>query len=393
MCWAISILLFAIVSVMGNPDPTCWSTGYTMDVCCGADDELSACWDDSYTRQRCCPTAALALPVAPLSPQLVLGTLATQQLSSLLDCWPSDAAAFSYEWCCSLRHGVRGSPKCWNEKEGLDFDRCCLPAVVGGLDRCVSNAGDWCTDQRIGWLENGVIDHRAYIGRGTGEEGWLEFGQEQFELLRDVAGVRPDTRVLDLGCGGLRLGRLLIPYLESGGYLGVDKSLRLIEAGWFVELDDAARARQPRFVVSDRFEFELFGGGRPPDVSYSFSLLTHLNSTDITLLLRRLGSLTRAIWPNHRFFATVRLIDDHRHKRNHSLALLELPDDLVEASESSSTARFYYTERELQRIAAAEGWWPEVPRLGAKFERLGSAFEARHRMVVFRQRPVHPPAE
>src|SRR5688572_11917498 len=41
-----------------------------------------------------------------------------------------------------------------------------------------------------------------------------------------AAGLRPDHTVLDAGCGPFRVGRLLISYLDSGGYAGFDGSQR-----------------------------------------------------------------------------------------------------------------------------------------------------------------------
>lgn len=55
----------------------------------------------------------------------------------------------------------------------------------------------------------GSENRRAYIGPPT----QFDFmGATQFNLLTRL-GLREDHTVLDIGCGSLRAGRLLIPYL------------------------------------------------------------------------------------------------------------------------------------------------------------------------------------
>jgi SAM-dependent methyltransferase len=60
------------------------------------------------------------------------------------------------------------------------------------------------------------------VGSHTHEE-WLKHGKLQFDyLLRH--GLRPSDRMLEIGCGNLRAGRLFIEYLDPGNYYGLDIS-------------------------------------------------------------------------------------------------------------------------------------------------------------------------
>ncbi len=52
---------------------------------------------------------------------------------------------------------------------------------------------------------------------------WLALGKMQFDYLKKH-GLRPDHRMLEIGCGNLRAGRLFIDYLEPGHYYGLDIS-------------------------------------------------------------------------------------------------------------------------------------------------------------------------
>lgn len=101
-----------------------------------------------------------------------------------------------------------------------------------------------------------------------------QIGILQFEFL--VAnGLRPDHIFLDIACGSLRLGKLLIPYLEPEHYYGIDKEPELIKLGIQYELDsELIRSKRPYFVVSYDFEFEKFPC--KADFAIAHSLFTHL---------------------------------------------------------------------------------------------------------------------
>jgi SAM-dependent methyltransferase len=60
------------------------------------------------------------------------------------------------------------------------------------------------------------------------EEQWLQSGQQQMELLIQH-GLQSSHRVLDLGCGNLRLGWRLIEFLDAGGYVGLELSQKMLE--------------------------------------------------------------------------------------------------------------------------------------------------------------------
>jgi SAM-dependent methyltransferase len=134
------------------------------------------------------------------------------------------------------------------------------------------------------------LGHRNFVG-GL----WDEIGRLQFDFLVSE-GLEPGHVLLDIGCGSLRGGVHLIPYLEPGNYLGIDKHAELIEAG-LAELGTVAE-RRPEFVVSGDFEFERFT--KRPDYAIAQSLFTHLTRRDISRCLRRL----RDFAPECQLYAT-----------------------------------------------------------------------------------------
>ena len=88
------------------------------------------------------------------------------------------------------------------------------------------------------WIRRRARDHVSYyravmrsdaarsreaaVGSAT-HESWLQIGQLQFDYLVSH-GLKPDMRMLEIGCGNLRAGRLFIDYLDPGNYYGVDIS-------------------------------------------------------------------------------------------------------------------------------------------------------------------------
>lgn len=57
---------------------------------------------------------------------------------------------------------------------------------------------------------------------------WEMLGQLQFDFLKK-RGLKPEHRLLDLGCGTLRGGRHFIRYLNAGNYTGIDISFKAIQ--------------------------------------------------------------------------------------------------------------------------------------------------------------------
>ena len=113
------------------------------------------------------------------------------------------------------------------------------------------------------------LGHRGYVGYM-----WEEIGTLQFEFLVSK-GLNPDSYLLDIACGSLRLGVKAIPYLEPSHYLGVEKEKSLIDAALKQELDSSVLAeKHPVLVISDSFEFEKIG--HQSDFAIAQSLFTHL---------------------------------------------------------------------------------------------------------------------
>ena len=105
-------------------------------------------------------------------------------------------------------------------------------------------------------LEPGSEHYLAYVGPPS-DYDWM--GATQFRLLCAL-GLREDHRLLDFGCGSLRAGRLLIPYLKPDHYHGLEPNRWLIEDAIEREVGaDLIRIKRPRFLHHDTFTCGEFG--------------------------------------------------------------------------------------------------------------------------------------
>lgn len=97
--------------------------------------------------------------------------------------------------------------------------------------------------------------YTAYVGPPT-EYDYM--GGNQFALLF-LLGLREHHRLLDFGCGSLRAGRLLIPYLNPGNYHGIEPNTWLIEDALERQLGGQEKLKRPVFSNNSDFRADVFG--------------------------------------------------------------------------------------------------------------------------------------
>jgi SAM-dependent methyltransferase len=97
-------------------------------------------------------------------------------------------------------------------------------------------------------LKPGDPQYRAYVGP---PEDYDLIAAMTFNLLTTL-GLRQHHSLLDVGCGSLRVGRLLIPYLNRGKYFGLEPHQWLVEAGIKHELgEEVVQIKRPTFFFTD----------------------------------------------------------------------------------------------------------------------------------------------
>jgi SAM-dependent methyltransferase len=139
------------------------------------------------------------------------------------------------------------------------------------------------------YLAPGVYDRALAAGRHREVTGgwWEETGRLQLDLLR-AEGLAPGDRLLDIGCGALRLGRKAVPYLDPGHYWGTDASGPLMQRGWEVELDAAAQARLPRAQLVEDAGFTFPGVPDSIGMAICWGVFTHLPPDRLAMALTAL---------------------------------------------------------------------------------------------------------
>jgi len=184
--------------------------------------------------------------------------------------------------------------------------------------------------------EEGIkqVGYKKFVG-GDFEAG----GVRQFEFCKK-AGLVPSDKFLDVACGSLRLGRHLIPYLDEGNYMGLDREQKLIDEGLNQEVSPEVRAlKKPEFIVSDCFDFSKLSA--PPRISVAFSLFTHLARKDIQLCLK---NLRPKVEPGALFFASF----------------CHTPVAFPQFFSSHSHRLFFFSEAQMRKMGTETGWSGEL---------------------------------
>lgn len=159
------------------------------------------------------------------------------------------------------------------------------------------NPADSVTNENGIGLLPGDPHYRAYVGP---PENYDLIAAMQFNLLTSL-GLRQDHYLLDIGCGSLRAGRLLIPYLLPKHYYGIEPAQWLIEEGIKNEIGaDQIRIKQPTF--SNVSNFNLGGFNQRFDYLVAQSIFSHASIPQIEHCLQEAA---KTMSPEAIFVATI----------------------------------------------------------------------------------------
>jgi hypothetical protein len=144
--------------------------------------------------------------------------------------------------------------------------------------------------------------HRELIG-GL----WDEIGDLQLEFLKSN-GLRRDSRLLDIGCGSLRLGVRAVDFLDPARYWGTDLYQSLLDAGYDREVVPAGLAEKlPRAHLVTDGDFAFPNIPREIDFAIAQSVFTHLPIKHLRLCL---ANLAAHVERDCTFFATFFIVPD-----------------------------------------------------------------------------------
>jgi SAM-dependent methyltransferase len=156
-----------------------------------------------------------------------------------------------------------------------------------------------------------------FVGAG----GFEAIGDEFLQYFIDIGGLRPQDRVLDVGCGVGRMARPLTKYLTTGSYEGFDIVSRGIH--W---CQNNISTRYPNFYfqVADIRNRKYNPKGRFPPSEYRFpfkdgefdfifltSVFTHMLKREME---HYLAEVSRTLRPGGKCFTTYFLLNEESQK-------------------------------------------------------------------------------
>ena len=146
-------------------------------------------------------------------------------------------------------------------------------------------------------LKPGDPHYRAYVGP---PEDYDLIAAMTFNLLTTF-GLRQHHSLLDIGCGSLRIGRLLIPYLNRGKYFGIEPAEWLVAEGIKHELGETVvHTKRPTFFFTDSPETVVRA-----KVSFDFALAQSIFShCGLDLIKGWLFAVSRSLAPDGILLAT-----------------------------------------------------------------------------------------
>jgi tetratricopeptide (TPR) repeat protein len=140
-------------------------------------------------------------------------------------------------------------------------------------------------------LPAGADHYRAYVGPPFNYDINSAL---QFQFLLDL-GLREYHRFLEVGCGSLRLGRLLLMYLMPNRYFGLEPNVKILNTGIVENLgaplssNQLVKLKRPQFEYNSDFDFRFVGDS--VDYIIAQSIASHTGVAETHRLLSNIGSI------------------------------------------------------------------------------------------------------
>lgn len=148
-------------------------------------------------------------------------------------------------------------------------------------------------------------DPKWAIGRG---DEWESHGFLQLQFLIHH-GLKPEHKLLDVGCGPGRAARRFVPYLNPGRYWGADISSECLAHAVALSVAEGWDSRRPVFIKNGDLDLipadapEDDRGGAPFDYVFAHSVFTHLPAEQIDKMI---GNASKLLAANGQFLFTYK---------------------------------------------------------------------------------------
>ncbi|CAA0820609.1 S-adenosyl-L-methionine-dependent methyltransferases superfamily protein [Striga hermonthica] len=135
-----------------------------------------------------------------------------------------------------------------------------------------------------------VEEHHSNYG-----EPWAG-GRDVFEFLAGSANLTPDSRVLEIGCGTLRVGLHFIRFLNPERYHCLERDELSLMAALRYELpSQGLLQKRPLIMKGEDMDFGRFGSGVMYDLIYASAVFLHMPDTLVWTGMERLAGRLRPV--------------------------------------------------------------------------------------------------
>ncbi|KAK4379039.1 hypothetical protein RND71_000901 [Anisodus tanguticus] len=165
-----------------------------------------------------------------------------------------------------------------------------------------------------------VEEHHSNYG-----EPWAG-GRDVFEFLAESAHLTPNSQVLEIGCGTLRVGLHFIHYLNPEHFHCLERDELSLMAAFRYELPSQGLLhKRPLIVRGEDMDFSKFGSGTMYDLIYASAVFLHMPDKLVWVGLERLAGklkpLEGRIFVSHNIKFCSRLRGEECTKRLNDLGL------------------------------------------------------------------------
>jgi SAM-dependent methyltransferase len=122
-------------------------------------------------------------------------------------------------------------------------------------------------------------------------ERWLALGQMQFDYLASHK-LKPQDRMLEIGCGNLRAGWRFIDYLEPEHYYGIDISPDILLGAQRTVTEHGLQGKLPHLTLVDDLTFAFLPDAHF-DVIHAHSVFSHSPLHVIEQCFEHVGRILR----------------------------------------------------------------------------------------------------